>query len=649
MNLNWQVTKTRKAMLLGAPILCGVALFFLVTLFWIESVSRDAVYSKTLIIIEANQENLEQSDLEASVFDDSEQKARDQTLSDGLNTLYIKLTSSKINALTQWSETLKSSIFLKFEKKDQQLFHEKLGRYFVGNKEYTMAVNVYSKIDQEQYILKRTGFYSALAYSNVGDNKKALQIYENQIKIEPNHQASVLNYSLLLIKTQQYKKSIPNLEHAIDITSGIRKAKALRLIGGVYEKMGQVDNAIEAYRRSIIFEPDNSKVWLMLGDALATDQQSVDIEVADTLRRAIALEPNNYKARYSLANFYFSKLDFENARIEYSDAAKRASSRADLRLMQALNLFSSGRAYSAKKVLEALKDAAPGDEQTAEFILSLVASDYIKAKSLLAKLKKNKQIDSNFVVYLQLLYFVENTADEPLVNGRVVTALDSVFYWPAKLLLARYLNKRKRYTDAIGVETEILKKISNSAEALLVYGRSLRRSDQHDLALSTLQKAYALQSTSRRISVEYINELRKTEDYEAALNVVNDVLKLHPNYNHALRLKVNLLRKTKRAPEAIALLTDLFKDDGDNFWEGYSLAELQYSEGQVETSLGILTEVLASHSANVDARILRATILYEQLDYTEAGAEVARVLRLEPENKAALSLKKLILKKIGIN
>lgn len=646
MSLKWREIKFHKATLLGAPILVSVALLLLLVLFWLETLSRSSVNKQLIIIIESEQELLEDNTLDEGDINENVTLESSRLLPPVLQKHLIELSAVRDTAFNV-KDFLGNIEDSESSDNDLQLFYERLGAHFVAKKDYKNAVLMFEQMPGKNFKLKLTGFYFALAYSKTGQTRKSLQMYEKQLNEEPNHQASAMNYGLLLLKSKDYQKSIPALQRAVDISSGTRKAKALRFLGEAYQELGQVDKSIEAFRRSIIFEPDNSKSWLLLGNVMSIKKENAQEAIIQTLQKAILLEPDNYKARFSLAEYYFSRLEYENARHEFSEAAKRASNRADLRLMQALNLFSTGRPSSAKKVLKEIEDPRKSDVLVAEFIAFMSDNDFGNAKNVLDTLKRFKRFDKNMLVFLQLMYFADNTADEPIESGRVEADSSSLFYWPSKLLLARYLNKRKRFDDAVKLGNEILESIPESAEVLLVYGRSLANGGLEKEAIKALSKAHLLQPSSRRISIEYINTLRKTGDNALALEVVNALLKIDPKYNNASILKVELLEKSGKTAEAITLLTRLFKSDDANYELGYRLAELYYASGKIESSLQALNDLLDFDSANVQARILRANILFKQTRYKESHEEVERILRLEEENSEAIKLQSMLVEKLG--
>jgi len=78
-------------------------------------------------------------------------------------------------------------------------------------------------------------------------------------------------------------------------------AKDWRTVGWAYAEKGDTAASAAAYRKAAEIEPDNAENWSSLGEALQSGSKSVVPEAAAALRKAIALDASDPRARYFLA------------------------------------------------------------------------------------------------------------------------------------------------------------------------------------------------------------------------------------------------------------------------------------------------------------------------------------------------------------
>jgi cytochrome c-type biogenesis protein CcmH len=79
------------------------------------------------------------------------------------------------------------------------------------------------------------------------------------------------------------------------------QAKDWRIVGWAYAEKGDPAASAEAYRKATRIEPGNAENWSSLGEALQTGSATVVPEAAEALRKAIALDASDPRARYFLA------------------------------------------------------------------------------------------------------------------------------------------------------------------------------------------------------------------------------------------------------------------------------------------------------------------------------------------------------------
>ncbi|HEY0312757.1 MAG TPA: hypothetical protein VGC56_09710 [Allosphingosinicella sp.] len=78
-------------------------------------------------------------------------------------------------------------------------------------------------------------------------------------------------------------------------------AKDWRTVGWAYAEKGDSAASAAAYRKAADIEPDNAENWSSLGEALQAGSKTVVPEAAAALRKALALDASDPRARYFVA------------------------------------------------------------------------------------------------------------------------------------------------------------------------------------------------------------------------------------------------------------------------------------------------------------------------------------------------------------
>jgi Flp pilus assembly protein TadD len=140
---------------------------------------------------------------------------------------------------------------------------------------------------------------------------------------------------------------------------------AHNFLGAVYQELGRLDEAERAYRQALANPawPTPDKAWLNIG-LLHLRQERPDDALA-ALRRAVELEPRNFKAHYELAALLdrLGRLDEAAREYEVAEPGYRNVGEFYYRLGRAY--FRLGDAAKARDVLSRVQTIAPGSTSAA--------------------------------------------------------------------------------------------------------------------------------------------------------------------------------------------------------------------------------------------------------------------------------------------
>jgi predicted Zn-dependent protease len=117
------------------------------------------------------------------------------------------------------------------------------------------------------------------------DPDRAMQSFDEALKIDPNHQKSLLNSARVLLETSRPKEALERVERALAIDS--LSSDALRLLGRTRYELGDVSEAIDAYQRAIALDDQDS--WAMNNLGYIYIQQGRSEDALRPLARAVEL------------------------------------------------------------------------------------------------------------------------------------------------------------------------------------------------------------------------------------------------------------------------------------------------------------------------------------------------------------------------
>jgi predicted Zn-dependent protease len=153
----------------------------------------------------------------------------------------------------------------------------------------------------------------------LGRYKDAENLLARCLELAPGFNAARYNYAMALYRLS---KSVAALQQ-IDIltaseprNSGYRNLKAVVLAG-----IGDYQESLEIYADVLARHPDQARIWMSYGHALATAGRQKDSIAA--YRRCIALAPTLGEAYYSLANlktFRFDDAEVQTLRMHLASA-----------------------------------------------------------------------------------------------------------------------------------------------------------------------------------------------------------------------------------------------------------------------------------------------------------------------------------------
>jgi len=220
-------------------------------------------------------------------------------------------------------------------------------------------------------------------------------------------------------------------------------------MAGVYEQLGDMDLAIQEYKKALKTDSQNSLIHLNLA---ATYIKNNEIPRAiEQLNLTISLNPQAVEPHVILAGLYSSQNKPELATAEYEIALQNASKRDP----QNINIYKTlGAVYlqqkkfkEAENIYRLILDLSPNDAE-AYFYLGNIYEELKNRNAAISELKKSVELNPDYheaLNYLGYLYVEENQnleAAEIMIkkaleiepdNGAYVDSLGWLYFKQGKL------------------------------------------------------------------------------------------------------------------------------------------------------------------------------------------------------------------------
>ena len=280
-------------------------------------------------------------------------KAATQTFAKDPNAwLELALFEFKANNVTEGEKLLKE-IRQRFPTYARAPYH--LGMYYLSqrkNLEATEALDIAATLaPADTVILNNAG----IAHLGIGNESKAREYGEQAIKADPRYAEAYI----LLARANDHPGTA---QQAIDYANqyvkyAIEPSAGYYLLGRTYARQAKKDSAIEALTKARDADPQNPKVWLLLGRVYyelfrATKEE----EGIQCLQKALELDPNQWEAHQWLGRVYAGRSKWTEAISNLQEALRLSPDPGSLYYDLGQALMKSGKIVEGQKMLQRHQD-----------------------------------------------------------------------------------------------------------------------------------------------------------------------------------------------------------------------------------------------------------------------------------------------------
>jgi uncharacterized protein (TIGR02145 family) len=220
------------------------------------------------------------------------------------------------------------------------------------------AITYYNKTIELKADYARAYYYAGIIYVGKKDLDKAIEHFKKFLELKPDYPNNVetcIAIAIIYFYKYDYKNTDEYLKKVIEYSPD--KAEAHYEIGDIYyDKIKNIDKAVEHFEKAIELKPDYAASYSNLG-ALYREKNDYS-KAIEFYEKAIGLKPSSeiaYIAFSGIGAAYFSKQDFDKAIEFYKKAIELKIGNQDASVY-----FNIGLAYARKldydKAMEYMKN-----------------------------------------------------------------------------------------------------------------------------------------------------------------------------------------------------------------------------------------------------------------------------------------------------
>lgn len=505
-----------------------------------------------------------------------------------------------------------------------------------------------------------------------GDSTGAERALRKAITLQPRFPQAYFALGLVLgDRVGEERRGLAEFQKAVDQEPSY--AEAHFNIGVVHWKDGDLEAALNAFRRASSLKPDSAVYRLRLGQALARLGQ--DDDAAGNLEEAVRLDPGSFQARYQLALLLRKKGDERRAAQQFAAAERLKASSAttigtdisNLAYQQGLTLLEQGHLDQAiARLTEALVephnernvrnalgiahqrkgsvatalgefrkvialDAGSPDAHLNYGTVLLATGDAMQAEK---EFRTCLELDPGFVeahFNLGLLFASKRRWSEAATQLRTALGLQPRNV-RVRWNLARVLRDSGDRTGAVAEYAQVCARDASLADAHLEFGRVLLAEGRREDAIRIWQTALQRNPTHRALHDELTTELdrmgradeSKRQRYVFGLLTGQD-----------LRNAMNAV-DASTCKQAATLLRALLDRDSTLDAARRQLAFALFVCEDYKASAAEYGRLVTADRADYELRLNLAVALYRARRIVEAREQLEHLLRDDPDSAKAI-------------
>jgi len=513
------------------------------------------------------------------------------------------------------------------ESEEGMIFGEVRGQLDSGN--YEQALKTLESLDVPEEKSEMIHFYRAYSFNRMGDKNSAIESYIKALEVEPNYYEAAINLGIIYLSAGRVDQATAILEKAVTLGGGLKKAKALTLLGKAYNRGGLYIRAEESLMEAINLKPADLEARNELG-SVYTRRNEIS-KAQSIFEEVLKLEDSNGEALMGLAEL--SLLDGKMTEAEkLLERAITAVPYFDQgRLKLARILADSGRNDEAITHLRWILDNG-SDLSGASFLLGLI--NYNSGHFEKAALHYEQAFEESGERHIESLNNLalalksQGKLDQATVALSKAIALDSQYEKAYYNLGLIYLDNEEPQLALESFQKVIeINPLHEQAWYNIGYIHSQRGAVK--ASIQSYEKTLEINPVNTKCRLNLAVQYNRDGQTDKAEKQYNIVLSINPAYSSAWYNLGLLLKKRNSLDEAEEAYLKAIELEPENAKYRYSLALIYENRNNPEGAITVLEEALDISPDDQSLRFKLAKLLVEAGRVSEAENQFKTVLSLD--------------------
>ncbi len=432
--------------------------------------------------------------------------------------------------------------------------------------------------------------------AKIKDLSNSIDKYKAETVIQSLPSYTFVNRAKSLIEKGQYVQAEEILLKALELPQ--KDALVYKYLGAVYEKLGKLEECIEAYQTSAEINPQDKVIWQRLGFALVTVGKYEN--AIKSFENANKIQPNNSDTFTGWGMALMKQGEFALAQAKFMDATKVNKYNFTAVFLGSVMDIKLGMYDKAEMKLSFLANVCPNANNTFEY----------------ARLKALKDdLDSAIHYAKKSIGYYEKMMPAYILLGQLYTEKFD------------FENMQQAFCDAekLGLGNPVL---------YFEWGKCFEKFNKLDEAKSKILKAFEQDSQSVEIQSFLAFCCAERGEIEEAKTLLEKVLEKSPKDKLAPKVSAIIAYENGDLQAAI----EYFRSDDENCTNAYYLAKCYEKQNNDTKVKEYFESAIRINPHYIKTFEDYAKYLIQQNDFLEAQRKLRKALKSEPKNIVMLNL-----------
>jgi tetratricopeptide (TPR) repeat protein len=442
-----------------------------------------------------------------------------------------------------------------------------------------------------------------------------------------------MNRAETLENLERWQEALDSINHALDVTPEIAHSwPAWTMRGYCHGKLGQHEQALEAYQRALLEQPEDAKAWNGLS-CVFQEQNSYD-EALAAVDRAIALDEAEWAYASNRAGVLFALKRYDEALVGYERSAELKPDEAEIRYWKGRTLRELKRDEEALAAFDQALVCDPDDADAADWRADTIYT-LGRYEEALAAYERAIGLtpDQTYQWYWKGWSLRKLGRDEEALAAFEQAAELDPKDGDAANQCAAALFRLKRYEEAVAAYDQTLELKPKDSGVWYWKGRALFELRREQEALTAYEHAELLGLNDYAIHMGSSRAFANLGRYDEALVEIVRALKHDPTNYEALSHRAWTCSEVGRYDEALTTYMRILELKPDDLWARRGRGHELYHLNRYEEALAAYEAALEISPEDPNSLRMKVGALDHLGRYDEALSACDATLAIAPDDR----------------